>query len=185
MDLKMTSLQLFAQGGGGTGAPQAEAAPRAEAAPGAEAASGEAAASQAEAAPGTEQSPDPREAAARRQYALWARQAQEARELYPDLDMNVEARNPRFRQLLRAGVDVGSAYFTVHQNDILPAAMRHTARVVEQRLVDKFLAGAARPQENGVSAQAPAVTRTDVRQLTKDQRKEIRRRAAMGEKIRF
>ena len=116
---------------------------------------------------------------------LWAQQAEQARQLYPGLDMNVEAKNPRFRQLLRSGVDVADAYLVIHQQEILPAAMRHTARVVEQKLVDKFRASGSRPVENGISAQAPAVSKTDVSKLTKAERDEIRKRAAMGEKIRF
>lgn len=126
-----------------------------------------------------------RREAAHRQYALWARQAEQARQVYPSLDLRAEAQNPRFRQLLRAGVDVGSAYLVIHQGDILPAAMRHTARVVEQKLVGKLLAGSARPDENGISAQSAAVTRSDVSQMTKADREEIRRRVAAGERIRF
>lgn len=126
-----------------------------------------------------------RQALANRQYALWARQAEEAKTLYPALDLGAEAKNPRFRQLLGAGVDVGSAYLVLHKDDILPAAMQHTAKVVEKKLADKIIAAGARPAENGVSAQAPAVTKRDVSQLTKADREEIRRRAAAGDRIRF
>lgn len=166
--LRMRSLQLFAEGGEGGG----------ESAQAAEQSSGE-----TQPSPATQISPQ--EQAANRQYALWAQQAEQARQLYPGLDMNVEAKNPRFRQLLRSGVDVADAYLVIHQQEILPAAMRHTARVVEQKLVDKFRASGSRPVENGISAQAPAVSKTDVSKLTRAERDEIRKRAAMGEKIRF
>lgn len=119
------------------------------------------------------------------QYALWTRQAEEAQRLYPSLDLGVEAKNPQFRQLLRAGVDVGSAYLVVHKDDILPAAMQHAARVVEQKLAGKLQAGSARPAENAMTSQAPALTKSDVTQLTRADREEIRRRAIRGEKIRF
>lgn len=169
--LRADSLQLFAEGGEGA----AQAAEAGQSPPGQET-SGQA----------PEQArPGPQDQAANRQYALWAQQAEQARQLYPGLDMNVEAKNPRFRQLLRSGVDVASAYLVIHQQEILPAAMRHTARVVEQKLVDKFLSGGVRPAENGISAQAPAVAKTDVSKLTREERAEIRKRAAMGEKIRF
>ena len=166
--LRMRSLQLFAEGGegGGEGAQAAEQSP-----------------DETQPSPATQISPQ--EQAANRQYALWAQQAEQARQLYPGLDMNVEAKNPRFRQLLRSGVDVADAYLVIHQQEILPAAMRHTARVVEQKLVDKLLSSGSRPVENGISAQAPAVSKTDVSKLTRAERDEIRKRAAMGEKIRF
>ena len=164
----MRSLQLFAEGGEGGG----EGAQAAEQSPG-----------ETQSSPATQISPQ--EQAANRQYALWAQQAEQARQLYPGLDMNVEAKNPRFRQLLRSGVDVADAYLVIHQQEILPAAMRHTARVVEQKLVDKLLSSGSRPVENGISAQAPAVSKTDVSKLTRAERDEIRKRAAMGEKIRF
>ena len=168
--LHMLSLQLFAEGGEGAG----EGAPSQTA---------------QQSAPQTQETsqtqPGSQEQAANRQYAVWAQQAEQARQLYPNLDMNVESKNPRFRQLLRSGVDVASAYLVIHQQEILPAAMRHTARVVEQKMVDKFLSSGGRPMENGISAQAPAVSKTDVSKLTKSERAEIRKRAAMGEKIRF
>ncbi|MGN0978111.1 MAG: hypothetical protein ACI4PH_08670 [Faecousia sp.] len=166
--LKVRSLQLFAEGGEGAaegGQAAEQSAPQAQ--------------------EGTQTQEGPREQAANRQYALWAQQAEQARQLYPNLDMNTEAKNPRFRQLLRSGVDVASAYLVIHQQEILPAAMRHTARVVEQKLVDKFLSSGGRPVENGISAQAPAVSKTDVSKLTRAERAEIRKRAAMGVKIRF
>lgn len=126
-----------------------------------------------------------RKAQADQQYAQWAQQAQQAKQLYPGLDMQAEIKNPQFMQLLKAGVDVGSAYLVIHKDDILPAAMQHTAKVVEQKLADKIIAGGTRPAENGMSSQSAAVTKSDVSALTKADRDEIRRRVARGERIRF
>lgn len=122
---------------------------------------------------------------ANRQYALWEQQADRARQMYPSLDLGAEVQNPQFRQLLNAGVDVGNAYLVIHKDEILPAAMQHTAKVVEQKLADKIIAGGARPAENGMSSQSAAVTKSDVSQLTRADRDEIRRRVALGERIRF
>lgn len=122
---------------------------------------------------------------ASQQYAQWEQQAEQAKQLYPTLDLKTEARNPQFLQLLKAGVDVGSAYLVIHKDDILPAAMQHTAKVVEQKLTDKIIAGGSRPAENGMSSQSAALTKSDVSALTKADRDEIRRRVARGEKIRF
>lgn len=122
---------------------------------------------------------------ANQQYAQWAQQAEQAKQLYPSLDLKAEVKNPQFMQLLKSGVDVGSAYLVIHKDDILPAAMQHTAKVVEQKLADKIIAGGSRPAENGMSSQSAALTKSDVSALTKADRDEIRRRVARGERIRF
>lgn len=115
-----------------------------------------------------------------RQYAQWERQAVEARNRFPDFDMNREARNPMFRNLLHAGVDVATAYAALHSEDLMAA----NARELEQKLVNKFLAS-SRPGENGTGSASTAVTRTDVASMTRSEREAIRKRAAKGERIRF
>ena len=119
------------------------------------------------------------------QYAQWMQQAQDAKRMYPSLDLNAEAKNPQFLRLLNAGIDVGTAYSVIHKDEIMPAAMQYTAKTVEQKLTNKIIANGARPTENGISSQSGAVTKTDVSQFTKADRDEIRRRVALGEKIRL
>lgn len=118
-----------------------------------------------------------------KQYALWEQQAEQAKTLYPKLDLNVESQNPQFRQLLMAGIDVGTAYLALHRDDVLAGAMQHTAKTVEQKLANKIAAGNSRPPENGASGQSAAVIKTDPSKWTKEDRAEVRRRAARGEKI--
>jgi hypothetical protein len=120
---------------------------------------------------------------ANKQYAIWEQQAEEAKKLYPNLDLNVESQNPQFRQLLMAGVNVGTAYMALHQDEVLTAAMQHTAKTVEQKLSNKIAAGNARPAENGASGQSAAVIKADPSKWTKADREEVRRRAARGERI--
>jgi hypothetical protein len=119
------------------------------------------------------------------QYAQWMQQAQDAKRMYPSLDLNAEAKNPQFLRLLNAGIDVGTAYSVIHKDEIIPAAMQYTAKTVEQKLTNKIIANGARPAENGSSSQSGAVVKTDVSQFTKADRDEIRRRVALGEKIRL
>ena len=118
-----------------------------------------------------------------KQYAAWEQQAEDARKLYPNLDLNVESQNPQFRQLLMAGIDGGTAYLALHRDDVLAGAMQHTAKTVEQKLSNKIAAGNARPAENGASGQSAAVFKTDPSKWTKADREEVRRRAARGERI--
>ena len=118
-----------------------------------------------------------------KQYEAWEQQAEEARKLYPNLDLNIESQNPQFRQLLMAGVDVGTAYLALHRDDVLAGAMQATAKNVEQKLANKIAAGNSRPPENGASGQSAAIIKTDPSNWTKADRAEVRRRVARGERI--
>lgn len=120
-----------------------------------------------------------------RQMAVWEQQASEARKTYPNLDLNVEAKNPKFLQLLGAGVDVETAYFAIHKDDVIGGAMQHTAQKVAEKITNNIIAGSKRPAENGMSSQSAAITKSDPSQFTKADRDEIRKRVARGEIIRF
>ena len=101
------------------------------------------------------------------------------------MNIREEIKNPNFASLLRAGIDVKTAYEVVHKDEIIPAAMQFTAKTVEQKLTNKIIAGGARPTENGISSQSATVVKSDVSQLSKKDREEIIRRVRNGEKIRF
>lgn len=118
-----------------------------------------------------------------RQYALWEQQAEQARQMYPNLDLNVESDNPQFRQLLLAGVDVGSAYMVIHKDDIMAQFGQHVAQTTEKKLANKVAAGAARPAENGTSAQGAVTVKADPSKWSKADRREVIRRVARGERI--
>lgn len=122
---------------------------------------------------------------AAKQYASWMRQAEEAKVKYPQLDLETEVKNPQFMRLLNAGVDVGSAYLVIHNDEIIPAAMQHVAQTVEQKLAGKIAANGTRPAENGMMGQGAAVVKSDVSTLTKSDRAEINRRVMNGDKISF
>ena len=122
---------------------------------------------------------------AERDVAKWMEQANEAKKTFPALDLGEELKNPQFIGLLKSGVDVGTAYFAMHHDNLIPQAMQFTAKQVEQKLTNKVIANGARPAENGLNSQSSAVVKDDVSQLTKEDRAEIIRRVARGEKIRF
>ena len=117
------------------------------------------------------------------QYAKWEQQAEEARKIYPNLDLNVESQNPQFRQLLMAGVDVGSAYLVLHREDVLAGAMQHTAQTVKAKVANDIAAGSKRPSENGTSGQSGVVVKSDPSKWTRADRREVIKRAARGERI--
>ena len=118
-------------------------------------------------------------------YAAWMQQADALKGVYPSFDLNAELNNPRFVDLLKNNVDVRTAYEVLHKDEIIPAAMQFTARQVEQKLTNKIIAGGSRPTENGINSQSSVVVKSDVSQLSKEDRAEIIRRVARGEKIRF
>ena len=121
----------------------------------------------------------------KRLYAQWMQQAEEAKKVYPSFDIRAEMNNPRFTDLLRSNIDVRTAYEVIHKDEILPAAMQFTAQTVESKLAKKIASNGARPSENGMSSQSAAVVKSDVSQLSKEDRAEIIRRVQRGEKIRF
>lgn len=120
-----------------------------------------------------------------KQYAAWMQQAQEAKAIYPQLDLDTEVKDPQFMRLLNAGVDVGSAYLVLHKDEVIPAAMQHVAQTVEQKLSAKIAAGGSRPAENGANPMSGPVVKNDVSTLTKADRAEINRRVLAGDRISF
>jgi len=118
-------------------------------------------------------------------YASWMNQSEALKGVYPSFNLQAELQNSRFVDLLKNNIDVRTAYEVLHKDEIIPAAMQFTAKQVEQKLTNKIIANGARPNENGISSQASAVVKSDVSQLSKEDRAEIIRRVARGEKIRF
>lgn len=126
-----------------------------------------------------------RKDSANRLYAKWMGEAEQTQAIYPSFNLEAEMQNPRFLDLLRSQIDVRTAYEVLHKDEIIPAFAQHTAKVVEQKLTNKIIANGARPTENGNSSQSAVITKSDVSQLSKEDRQEIMRRVARGEKIRF
>lgn len=118
-------------------------------------------------------------------YKNWMAQAESAKAFYPSFSLQAEMANSQFLSLLRAGIDVKTAYEVVHKDEIIPAAMQHAAKTVESKIAKKIAAQGARPSENGVRGGSPAVVKSDVSKLTKQDIAEISRRVARGEKISF
>lgn len=118
-------------------------------------------------------------------YQRWMGEAEQTKSVYPTFNLQEEMQNPQFRQLLQSNVPVRTAFEVIHKDEIIPAAMQYTAKTVEQKLTNKLVANGARPAENGSSGQSTAITKSDVSQLTKEDRQEIARRVARGEKIVF
>ena len=125
------------------------------------------------------------QAGASRMVEVWNAQAAEIQETYPEFDLRKEMENPRFTELLRARIDMRSAYELLHRDEIIPAAMRYAAQTVERKLAENLRSAQQRPSENGVSGGPAAVPGSRVAQMTRKEIKEACLRVQRGEKISF
>ncbi|MBQ9468998.1 MAG: hypothetical protein IJU52_08345 [Clostridia bacterium] len=124
-------------------------------------------------------------AGAKEQYFAWIGEAKELKEFFPSFDLERELDDPAFRELLRAGVGLGTAYRVLHEKEILPGIIRRAGEDAARRVANSVAAGGMRPGEFGAGGKAPGITGTDVAHLSSAQRRELIRRAERGEKISF
>lgn len=113
---------------------------------------------------------------------LLAEQA-EVTQIYPNFNIDAELVNPQFESLVRNGVDLKTAYEVVHHNEILPQAMKFASDKAKQDVAKTIASGLARPSELGTARNDSPVGHIDVRNLTREQRDELNRRALAGERI--
>lgn len=124
----------------------------------------------------------------REHFNALAQQADEAKKLYPNLDLGVEMQNPTFARLTSpgVGVDVRTAYEVVHREEMRGAEMQYAAQKSAERMANAIRSGSMRPVENGLQGQQSAgAVKADPKSLTKADREEIKRRVRLGEKITF
>ena len=118
-------------------------------------------------------------------YAEWQKQSESLKTRYPNFSLESEAANPQFVRLLQNGIDVKTAFETIHHDEILSGAMMQTAQAVRKNVTDSIKARGLRPSENGINAQAGVIVKNDVSKLTAKDRAEIARQARMGKTIKF
>lgn len=125
------------------------------------------------------------DAQAQQIYAKWVQQTEQAKQIYPGIDLRTEAQNPGFMKLLRAGVDVATAYSVVHRDEIMPAVMQYGAKQGEAAAAAKIKKSTQMPSENGLKQSPGATYKSDPSTLTHEDFERIRERVARGEKITF
>lgn len=127
-----------------------------------------------------------RQQEADRIYNEWMQQAAEAQRIYPQLDFDVETNNPDFVKMLKAGVDVKTAYEVAHKDELLGGAIQYAAQTVAKKVANDVRARGARPPENATGAMASSVVKkTNVSDLTAKEVIELAKRAKRGESISF
>ncbi len=122
----------------------------------------------------------------RERAAGWLKQSEALKGKFPNFDLRSEIReNKLFSQLLLGGVDLGTAYETVHQDEAIRHAMRFTADAVRNRVVRNIEAKGRRPIENGISSESAVVTSVDVNSLTSQDILKILKQVESGASITF
>ena len=122
---------------------------------------------------------------AKQKLSEWYAEAEQLKAIYPAFDFETESQNQNFRGLLRSGVSVQQAYEVMHLKEITANAAKAAAQTAGQQMVAKIQSKASRPSENGTSSQSAAIIKSDVHNLSKNDRAEAARRALRGEKIRW
>lgn len=109
------------------------------------------------------------------------------KQLYPGFDLRTELNNPEFKRLTSPGVNVPvqTAYEIVHKDEIITQGMQIAAKKSAEKISRAVQSGTMRMPENALQQQSSVVYKNDPRTLTKQDHKEINRRALAGEKIKF
>ena len=118
--------------------------------------------------------------------ARWSREADELTVQCPDFDLGAALKDDRFCALLRAGIDVRTAWFALHTQALLETACLRAGRSAEQRVSEHIRARGLRPVENGLgSGGAGIVVRPDVSRMSRADRAALAARAERGERVKL
>lgn len=115
-------------------------------------------------------------------------QGEQLKQTFPNFDLRKELQNPQFARLTspEVGVDVETAYWTVHRKELQGRAMQVAAQKSQEKLSQAVQSGMNRPSENGARSVSPALDiRSDPRKLDRNDLREIRRQVREGKKISF
>ena len=123
--------------------------------------------------------------AAQEQYDKWLEEAEQVKGEFPNFDLNTALQNERFQRLLRAGVDLRSAYVATDTDNVLSGAMSYTAQQVARKTSATIAQRGNRPVEGGMSGQAASKAKTDVSKLSNADIADLVRRATQGERVVF
>lgn len=118
-------------------------------------------------------------------YTKWRGQEQQAQQIFPGLSLDQEIQNPQFSELLSAGLDVLTAYKTIHLDEISQGLIRNAAADAQRETIAKIQQKQNRPREGAAGKSQAATVKADISKLTIKDYEEIIHRAQRGETIRF
>ena len=129
------------------------------------------------------------EQALQQHFVKLEQQGEAVKKVFPNFDLRAELRNPAFARMVapNVGISVEDAYYAVHRNEIQAASMQITAQKTAEKISNAIQSGSRRPDESGVSSQAPSVSTFNYRNASPQQRAEfkaeLRRKWANGETV--
>ena len=117
-------------------------------------------------------------------------QGEALKKVFPSFDLRTELKNPAFVRMTAPGkgiMSVEDAYRAVHRKELDALSMQVVAQKTAQKISNAIQSGSKRPDEAGISSQAPSVTTFDYRKASIEQRNALKQRirdaAARGEKL--
>ena len=113
----------------------------------------------------------------------WQAEADQLKQIYPDFDLDTEAANPAFADLVGKGVAMRTAYEVVHHDELVTGAMQYAVNRATDAVAASVRANGMRPTEGAGGNSAPSAMKLDVEHMTKEQRADIIRRVMSGERI--
>ena len=114
-------------------------------------------------------------------------QAESLRQIYPDFDLMKELENETFKRLTwpGSGVDVKTAFYAVHHDELEPQVMAYGIQRATQQISQTLQANRQRPVEGAMRTGQPADISVDPRKMTREERQKYIERARRGETIVF
>lgn len=119
------------------------------------------------------------EAANRAEFDKIMQQGEALKQKYPNFDLRTELSNPNTMKLLKAGISLETVYEVNHRREMQAAA----AAVGAQRVAAGMAENQSRAGEVGGGGTGAGSLGVDPANLTREQREDIKRRVAAGERI--
>ena len=110
------------------------------------------------------------------------RQADEAKEIYPNLDIEKEMLNEDFAHLVAVNVPVQTAFEVIHHDELQAMSAKVIADQTARKVADSVKANKKRTGE-GMGDGVSVVVKNDPKSLTDEDREKIYERVMAGEKI--
>lgn len=102
---------------------------------------------------------------------------------YPGFDLRAEMSNKQFADLVNRGVDVKTAYESVHFQELMDNAVKSAGQAVETAVTENIKAKGQRPSENGTAARSAVTYKPDPSKWTKEDRAKIAKLVERGQNI--
>lgn len=112
-------------------------------------------------------------------------QAQELKKNFPQFDLMQELQNPAFRRMTspQGGVDVKTAYYALHFDEIQKATADAAAQRAAEQVAASVQANRGRPVEHGTSGQAPTAAVVDHSKMSREDKDRMNAMIKSGKKI--